>query len=46
MDNNNHTIDPENKKSINDFIKLFIGIVVVIISIVALKYLSTALGII
>ncbi len=44
MENKNQAIEPQNKK-MNDFLKLFIGIVVVIISLVALKYLSTALGI-
>lgn len=45
MENKNHIVEPENKKSISDFMKLFIGIVVVIISMVALKYLASALGI-
>jgi len=46
MENKNHTIEPESKKSINDFTKLLIGIVVVIAAMVALKYLFSALGII
>jgi len=41
----NKIVEPENKKSMNDFMKLFIGIVVVIVSMVVLKYLATALGI-
>ncbi|HSO86180.1 MAG TPA: hypothetical protein VLQ91_06490 [Draconibacterium sp.] len=45
MENTNNIIKPENKKS-NDFMKLVIGIIVVIISLVALKFLSNALGII
>ena len=44
MENKNNTIEPENKKS-NDFKKLIIGIVVVIISLIAIKYLGNALGI-
>ncbi len=42
MENINNTIEPENKKS-NDLVKLLIGIIVVIISLVALKYLANAL---
>jgi hypothetical protein len=45
MENKNHTVQPENKKSMSDFMKLFIGIVVVILAMVALKYLASALGI-
>jgi len=45
MENKNQTIEPENRKSINDFVKLLIGIFVVIIVMVALKYLASALGI-
>jgi len=45
MENKNHTVQPENKKSMNDFMKLFIGIVIVIIAMVALKYMASALGI-
>ena len=45
MENKNHTVQPVNKKSMNDFTKLLIGIVVVIIAMVALKYLASALGI-
>ena len=45
MENKNNTIEPENKKS-NDFMKLMIGIVVVIIALIALKYLSKVFGII
>lgn len=44
MENINNVIEPENKKS-NDFMKLFIGIVVVIIALIALKYLANVLGI-
>lgn len=46
MQNKNHAVEPENKKSMNDFLKLFIGIVVVIVAMVALKYLAIALGVI
>lgn len=46
MENKNHTIDPESKKSMNDFMKLLIGIVVVIVSLVVLKYLAMAFGVI
>lgn len=46
MENKNHTVQPEDKKSMNDFMKLFIGIVIVIVAMVALKYLVSALGII
>ncbi len=46
MENINQTIQPNDKKSTNDFIKLAIGIFVFIIVIVALKYLVSALGII
>jgi hypothetical protein len=45
MENKNHTIEPENKKSSKDFIKLLIGVFVVIISLVILKYLASAFGI-
>jgi len=45
MENKNQAIEPENRKSINDFVKLLIGIFVVIIVMVALKYLASALGI-
>jgi hypothetical protein len=45
MENKNHTIEPESKKSTKDFIKLFIGVVAVIISLVILKYLASALGV-
>ena len=44
MENTNNTIEPENKKS-NDFMKLIIGIVVVIIGLIALKFLANAFGI-
>jgi hypothetical protein len=44
MENKNDTIEPENKKLLNDFMKLFIGIIVVIIFLVALKYLMNVLG--
>jgi hypothetical protein len=44
MKNTNQIIEPENKQS-NDFVKLFIGIVVVIIGLIALKYLANVLGI-
>ncbi|KAF0235466.1 MAG: hypothetical protein FD181_3484 [Prolixibacteraceae bacterium] len=44
MENKNNTIEPDNKKS-NDFMKLIIGIIVVIISLTALKYLANVMGI-
>jgi len=44
MENKNNTIEPENKKS-NDFMKLIIGIFVVIISLIAIKYLGNMFGI-
>lgn len=46
MENIDQTIQPNDKKSTNDFVKLVIGIVVFIIVLVALKYLVNALGII
>ncbi len=46
MQNNNQIISPVQKKPGTDFIKLFIGIAVVIAVLVALKLLSEALGII
>lgn len=46
MENTNQTIQPNDKKSSNDFIKLVIGIFVFIVILVALKYLVSALGII
>ncbi len=46
MENINQTIQPNDKKSSNDFLKLGIGILVFIIVLVALKYLVSALGII
>ena len=45
MENTNQTIEPKDKKSSSDFVKLVIGIVVFIIILVALKYLVSALGI-
>jgi hypothetical protein len=45
MENRNHTVQPVNKKSMGDFTKLLIGIVVVILAMVALKFLASALGI-
>jgi hypothetical protein len=44
MENKNNTIEPENKKS-NDLMKLVIGIFVVIIALIALKYLGNMFGI-
>jgi hypothetical protein len=44
MENTNNTLQPENKKS-NDFMKLVIGIIVVIISLFAIKFLGDAFGI-
>jgi hypothetical protein len=44
MENKNNTIEPESKKS-NDFMKLIIGIVVVIVGLIALKYLANVLGV-
>lgn len=41
----NKIVEPESKKSMSDFMKLFIGIVIVIIAMVALKFLASALGI-
>lgn len=46
MANKNQMIAPVQKKPGTDFIKLLIGIVVVIAILVALKLLSEALGII
>jgi hypothetical protein len=46
MENTNQTIQPNDKKSTNDFMKLLIGIFIFIIVLVALKYLVNALGII
>ena len=46
MENINHTIQPKDKKSINDFVKLIIGIFAFIAFIVALKYLIGAMGLI
>ena len=46
MENTNQTIQPNDKKSTNDFVKLVIGIFVFILILVALKYLVSALGII
>lgn len=46
MANKNQTIAPVQKKPGTDFIKLLIGIAVVIVVLVALKLLSEALGII
>lgn len=46
MENINQTIQPNDKKSTNDFMKLVIGIFVFIIVLVALKYLVGALGLI
>lgn len=45
MENTNQIIEPENKKSNSDIMKLFIGIIVVIIGLIALKYLANVLGI-
>jgi flagellar basal body-associated protein FliL len=45
MENTNQTIQPNDKKSTNDFIKLLIGIVIFVVALVALKYLISALGI-
>jgi len=44
MENTNQTIQPKDKKSINDFMKLLIGILSFITVLVALKYLMSALG--
>lgn len=44
MENKNNVIEPENKKS-NDFLKLVLGIIVVIIALIALKYLANVFGI-
>ena len=44
MENKNNTIEPESKKS-NDFMKLIIGIIVVIVGLIALKYLANVLGV-
>ena len=44
MENKNNTNEPETKKS-NDLMKLIIGIIVVIISLVAIKYLGNVMGI-
>lgn len=44
MENINQIIEPENKQS-NDIVKLIIGIIVVIIGLIALKYLANVLGI-
>ena len=44
MENTNQIIEPENKKS-NDIMKLILGIIVVIIGLIALKYLANVLGI-
>lgn len=44
MESKNQNIIPEGKKSSNDFIKLLIGIIVVIAAMVALKFLASALG--
>ncbi len=46
MENTNNITNPENKKSTNDFMKLFIGIFIVIVSLVAIKYFAQMLGII
>jgi hypothetical protein len=46
MENTNQTIQPRDKKSTNDFMKLLIGMVVFVVVLVALKYLVSALGII
>ncbi len=46
MENTNQTIQPNDKKSTNDFMKLLIGVVVFVVVLVALKYLVSALGII
>ncbi len=46
MENTNQTIQPNDKKSTNDFMKLLIGVVVFVAVLVALKYLVSALGII
>lgn len=44
MENTKNTIEPESKK-LNDLTKLIIGIIIVIIALVAIKYLGNALGI-
>ena len=46
MKNRDQIIEPKNNKTSNDFLKLFIGIFVLIISLIALKYLANVLGII
>ena len=45
MENNNIT-NPQNKKSMNDMVKLLIGILVVIALLAGIKYLASALGLI
>ncbi len=45
MENNNQILEPEDKKSTKDFMKLLIGILVFISVLVAFKYLVSALGI-
>jgi hypothetical protein len=45
MENTKQIIEPENKKSNSDIMKLFIGIIVVIIGLIALKYLANLFGI-
>lgn len=44
MENNIQKAEPQNHKS-NDFMKLIIGIVIVIVSLIAIKYLASAFGI-
>lgn len=46
MENKGQILEPGKEKSSNDFVKLLIGIVAVIVALIALKYLSSVLGII
>ena len=46
MENTNQNIQPNDKKSSSDFVKLGIGVLVFVVILVALKYLVNALGII
>lgn len=43
MENNNRTEQPKTRK-VNDFIKMIIGIVLLIAALLALKYLMAAIG--
>lgn len=45
MENNNQILEPEDKKSTKDFMKLLIGIIVFITALIVLKYLVSAMGI-